>query len=122
MCSSLGSANASIDGLTITGSVGFDEFNEDFEVVGNFGPLVNVLTESLEGSLSASTNWSTQGQGSHSGSASVTVRPDRLYCAFTNRPYVARAGGLAVAGGAGSVAENGSVSWSSMACINLSVE
>jgi hypothetical protein len=121
MCSSLGSANASIDGLTITGSVGFNESTQDFEVVGNFGPLLNILTDSLEGSLSASASWSTEGQGSHSGSASVSVRPDRLYCAFTNRPYVARATGLAVAGGAGSVDQNGSVSWSSMAFINLAV-
>ncbi len=122
MCSSLGAANASLDGLTIAGSVGFNESTDDFEIVGNFGPLVDVFTESLEGSLSASASWSTEGQGSHSGSASVTVRPDRLYCAFTNRPYVARATGLAVAGGAGSVDQNGSVSWSSMAFINLSVQ
>lgn len=122
MCSSLGSANATLDGLTIAGSVGFNESTEDFEIAGNFGPLVDVFTASLEGSLSASASWSTEGQGSHSGSASVTVRPDRLYCAFTNRPYVARATGLAVAGGAGSVDQNGSVSWSSMAFINLSVQ
>lgn len=122
MCSSLGAANASIDGLTIAGSVGFNESTDDFQIAGNFGPLVDVFTESLEGSLSASASWSTEGQGSHSGSASVTVRPDRLYCAFTNRPYVARATGLAVAGGAGSVDQNGSVSWSSMAFINLSVQ
>lgn len=121
-CSSLGSANASIENLVITGSVGYNESTQDFEVAGNFGPLVDVLTDSVEGSLSASASWSTEGQGSHSGSASVTVRPDRMYCAFTNRPYVARAAGQAVAGGAGSVDQNGSVSWSSMAIINLSVQ
>ncbi len=121
-CSSLGAANASIESLVIAGSVGYSESTQDFEVAGNFGPLVDVLTDSVEGSLSASSSWSTEGQGSHSGSASVTVRPDRIYCAFTNRPYVARAAGQAVAGGAGSVEGNGSTSWSSMAVINLSVQ
>jgi len=121
-CSSLGSANASIESLVIAGSVGYSDSTQDFEVAGNFGPLVDVLTDSVEGSLSASSSWSTEGQGSHSGSASVTVRPDRIYCAFTNRPYVARAAGQAVAGGAGSVEGNGSTSWSSMAVINLSVQ
>ncbi len=122
MCSSLGAASASIDGLTIAGSVGFNESTEEFEIAGNFGPLVEIATESLDGSLSLSSSWSTEGQGSHSGSASVAVRPDRQYCAFTNRPYVAWATGLAVAGGAGSVDQNGSASWSSMALVNLSVQ
>ncbi len=122
MCSSLGSASASIESLVIAGSVGYSESTQDFEVAGNFGPLVDVFTDSVEGSLSASASWSTEGQGSHSGSASVTVRPDRTYCAFTNRAYVARSAGQVVAGGAGSVDQNGSASWSSMALINLSVQ
>lgn len=121
-CSSLGQAQASIDELAISGSVGYSEANSAFEIAGNFGPLVDVLTESVEGSFSADSSWSTIGTGSHSGSASVTVRPDRLYCAFTNRPYVARMGGQAIAGGAGSVDRNGSASWSSMAVITLSVQ
>jgi len=121
-CSSLGLANASIEDLSISGSVGYDEATQSFEVAGNFGPLIDVLSDSVEGSLSADSSWSTSGAGSHSGSASVTVRPDRVYCAFTNRPYVARAGGQAIAGGAGSVDRNGSASWSSMAVITLSVQ
>lgn len=121
-CSSLGLANASIEDLAISGSVGYDEATQAFEIAGNFGPLVDVFNDSVEGSLSADSSWSTSGVGSHSGSASVTVRPDRLYCAFTNRPYVARAAGQAIAGGAGSVDRNGSASWSSMAVINLSVQ
>jgi len=121
-CSSLGLANASIEDLAIAGSVGYDEAANAFDVSGNFGPLVEVFNDSVEGSLSANSSWSTSGVGSHSGSASVTVRPDRLYCAFTNRPYVARAAGQAIAGGAGSVDHNGSASWSSMAIISLSVQ
>jgi len=120
-CSSLGLASASMENLTIAGSVGYDEATQAFEIAGNFGPLVDVFNDSVEGSLSADSSWSTSGVGSHSGSASVTVRPDRLYCAFTNRPYVARSAGQAIAGGAGSVDQNGSASWSSMAVITLSV-
>ena len=45
-----------------------------------------------------------------------------MYCAFTNRPYLAFAAGQVVAGGAGSVDDNGSTSWSSMALITLSVQ
>lgn len=121
-CSSLGLANASVDDLSISGSVGYDEATQAFEIAGNFGPLVDVFNDSVEGSLSADSSWSISGVGSHSGSASVTVRPDRLYCAFTNRPYVARAAGQAIAGGAGTVDRNGSASWASMAVINLSVQ
>ena len=121
-CSSIGQASASLGDLTISGKVGYQAANQAFEVTGNFGPLLDVLTDSVEGTISADQSWSTEGVGSHSGSASVTVRPDRVYCAFTNRPYLAFAAGQVVAGGAGSVDDNGSTSWSSMALITLSVQ
>lgn len=121
-CSSLGLASASIDDLTIAGSVGFNSASSLFDVSGNFGPIIDFTSNSVDGSISSESSWSISGVGSHSGSASVTVRPDRQYCAFTNRPYTARTGGQAIAGGAGSVDCNGSASWSSMSVINLSVQ
>ncbi len=120
-CSSLGDASASITDLTISGRVGYSAANSSFAVDGNFGPLTYWLSESLEGAISTTSGWTADGQGSHSGSASVTVLPDRTYCAFTNRPYQASSSGQVIAGGAGTVDNNGSVAFSSLAIVTLAV-
>jgi hypothetical protein len=122
MCASLGNASASIENLAIGGSVGFKAAESGFEVDGNFGPLLDVFTDSFAGSISAEESWSTTGVGSHSGSASVVALPNRVYCAFTNRPYFTFAAGQVVAGGGSTVDDNGSAAWTSMALVNLSVQ
>lgn len=121
-CQSVGKASASLDDLTIAGSVGYSSASNSFEVTGNFGPLLSLLTDSVEGTLAAEVGWTANGSGSHSGSASVSVRPGRDYCAFTNRPYHATSSGQALAGGAGTVDNNGSVTWASMSMVKLSVQ
>ena len=46
---------------------------------------------SMTGDISSEVSWTLHGVGAASGSASYVVRPDRTYCAYTNRPIVRRA-------------------------------
>ncbi len=118
-CSSRGNANASIGPTALNGIVGYNSASESWEVEGNFGSVVSIDTPSIQGSLNSEGAWEVDGTGSHSGSATFIVKPDRTYCAWTNKSITLRAVGITVAGAAGSVDDNGSCAAIATASIAL---
>ncbi len=121
-CSSRGNASASIGPTALNGFVGYDSASESWEIAGNFGSVVSIDTPSIEGALNSEGAWNVDGTGSHSGSASFIVKPDRTYCAWTNKSITLRAVAMAVAGAGGSVDANGSCSAIATASISLWVQ
>ncbi|MDA0803472.1 MAG: hypothetical protein O2819_06920 [Planctomycetota bacterium] len=117
--SSRGDASATLGPLDISGSVGYIEASSAWSVDGNFGASELYESPSVEGSLSTSVSWEVQGTGSHSGSATLAVKPDRTYCAFTNKPVTIRAVGNCVVGASGSVDDNGSCSATALANVSV---
>ena len=121
-CSSRGNANADLDQRTIQGAAMFNSGSNSVAIDGNFGAVIDVLTPSIEGSFNADTSWEVHGTGSATGTASFAVRPDRTYCAFTNRAITRRCRGNVVVSGAGSVASNGSCAASASASVSMHVD
>ncbi|MSR18453.1 MAG: hypothetical protein EXS00_04670 [Phycisphaerales bacterium] len=120
-CRSLGDASAMISDLCVSGEVNYNAARSNFEVGGDLGPLVPFGSNSVSGSISASSGWSTTGTGAATGMALVSVNPDRCYCAFTNRPYRLSAGGTVSAAVAGTVDDDGSIAAHAAAEIFLGV-
>jgi hypothetical protein len=115
-CSSLGNASADLPNQTITGSVGYVAASSSFSASGNISAQVTPYeSASVEGSYSRSQGWQTVGSGSIAGSATFNVKPDRTYCAYTNKGYTKRQSGSVIANGSGTAAYSGSVSWTSTA-------
>lgn len=89
-CASLGNASALLEPRAIDASVRYDASSSRLEFEGNIGASVEDSNLSMIGSMSRDARWSLQGTGAASGGASYAVRPDRTYCAFTNRPITRR--------------------------------
>jgi hypothetical protein len=121
-CSSRGDANASIDGKSIDGSVAYRSMSQSSSIEGKFGAKVSDSSASVEGRISQDAKWEVTGAGAASGSAAYTVRPDRTYCAFTNRPVARSASGFAVCVGGGTVDANGSASFEALAVVAMRVQ
>jgi hypothetical protein len=120
-CSSLGNASASIDNKRVDGTVAYDSASESTEISGRFGTLVDDSSMSVEGRISQSARWSVEGAGNVSGTASYTVKEDRNYCAFTNRPITRTSVGVAVCAAGATVDDNGSAAFDARAFVALTV-
>lgn len=120
-CSSMGNASAFLDNKKVEGSVAYNEGSTDTEVRGSFGAEIDDSSVSIEGSISRTTEWSVRGSGNVSGSAAYSVKDDRSYCAFTNRPVTRRANGVAICAAGATVDENGSASFTARAFVDLVV-
>lgn len=118
---SKGNASAELHDLNMTGHVGYNAVKDDFSVDGNFGAALDYESPSITGSFSRQVNWSTDGVGSHSGTASYSVRSGRTWCAWTNRPVTRKSYSTAGATAAGSVDENGSCAASARSDVSLYV-
>lgn len=118
-CSSLGNANATLDEKNVGGSVAYNEMSHAVTLSGSFGAVIDDSSPSMEGKISKVVEWSLEGAGSASGTASYSVKSDRTYCAFTNKPVIKRATGVAVATAGGTVDENGSSSFDATAFVAL---
>lgn len=121
MCASRGDANAAIDGKTVDGNVAYRSLTHVTAIEGKLGASVDDSSLGVDGQISEQRKWEVSGAGTASGSASYTVRPDRTYCAFTNRPISRTASGSAVAVGGGTVDWNGSIAFDAMAVVAMRV-
>ena len=122
MCASRGDANAAIEGKTVDGNVAYRSLSHTTAFEGRLGTSVDDSSVGIDGKISEQKKWEVTGAGTASGSASYTVRPDRTYCAFTNRPITRTASGSAVAVGGGTVDWNGSIAFDAMAVIAMRVQ
>jgi hypothetical protein len=122
MCASRGDANAAIEGKTVDGNVAYRSLTHTTAVEGRLGASVDDDSVGIDGKISEQRKWEVSGAGTASGSASYTVRPDRTYCAFTNRPITRTASGSAVAVGGGTVDWNGSIAFEAMAVVAMRVQ
>ncbi len=120
--SSRGDASASIDGLHLDGTVGFQESSHSTELSGNFGATVDFIAPSIDGSLSSERRWSVKGDGSATGTLSYTVKPNRTYCALTNLPIHAHWDLSAVATTALSVDRGGTAAATAGATMLLRIQ
>lgn len=120
-CSSAGNASAELQNKMIDGQVAYHAATSSTHVSGKFGPPVTDSSASIEGSISHQLSWRVFGSGDASGSATYTVRPDRTYCAFTNRAISREATGVASCSGSATVDENGSAAFNARAFVSLSV-
>lgn len=90
-CQSLGDASAILEPKSIGGTARYDSIDSAFRLEGDLGVAVDDSGPSMTGDVSSEISWTLEGIGSASGSASYVVRPERTYCAYTNRPIVRRA-------------------------------
>lgn len=120
MCSSLGNASADLPGRSLVAAAAFDSIVQRTRIEGRIGIPIPDSGPSFEGSISAEHATSVVGTGVASGSASYQVRPDRTYCAFTNRPVVRRAMGNATTSLSASVSA-GHAAASSIASVYMAV-
>lgn len=120
-CASRGDASAWLDGKTVDGTVLYRSSSHTTKVEGKFGTAIDDTSTGVEGKISSQVSWELTGSGTVSGSASYTVKPDRTYCAFTNRPIVRSATGMVVCTGGATVDWNGSASFDAMALVALRV-
>lgn len=121
MCASRGDANAVLEGKTVDGSVAYRSLSRSTTVEGRLGASVDDSSMGIDGKISEQRKWEVSGAGTASGSATYTVRPDRTYCAFTNRPIARTASGSAIAVGGGTVDWNGSIAFDAMAVVAMRV-
>lgn len=119
-CSSLGDAWAMLPSRTLDAMAIYDSIVRRIRVAGQIGGRVDDSGLTYIGEISASDSMYTEGTGLAAGSASYTVKPDRTYCAFTNRPVVRRALGNAVAAANVSV-EAGHAAASAIAMVHMGV-
>lgn len=96
-CSSLGKAWAQLPSRSLNAAASYDAIARHIRLSGRIGGRVDDSGMTYTGEISAIDEIFTQGTGVAAGSASYTVKPDRTYCAFTNRPVVRRGLGNAVA-------------------------
>lgn len=120
-CSSLGDASAQL-GQSLSAQAQFSAANSTVKLSGNIGAMVTVDSASIQGSFSKIDSWEAVGIGSAAGTASFTVKPDRTYCAFTNKPVTKRALGAITAAGAGAVASGGGAAFEAEGSIRLWIE
>jgi hypothetical protein len=120
MCSSLGNASADLPGRSLVAAAAYDAIIQRTRIEGRIGMPIPDSGPSFEGSISAEHSISVHGTGVASGSASYQVRPDRTYCAFTNRPVVRRAMGNATTSLSASVSA-GHAAASSVASVYMAV-
>jgi len=121
MCASLGDANAEMSS-GLTAKAQFNSASSKVTVSGNIGVSISIESPSIQGSFSSQDQWEAEGVGSASGSASFSVKPNRTYCAMTNKPVIRRAfGSVSVSGGA-SVADGGSSSFATAGSVSLTVD
>lgn len=119
-CSSIGHASAVLEPRSIDATAIFNTATSRLQFEGNVGAMIDDSGPTMSGELSRDSTWSTQGVGSASGGASYVVRLDRVYCAFTNRPYVRRAFGTASVSLAGTV-DAGSTACAASAVVGFDV-
>lgn len=120
-CSSLGDASASIDNKRVDGSVAYESSSNSTEIEGQFGAFIDDSSASVDGRISRSASWSVEGAGNVSGAASYTVKDDRTYCAFTNRPITRISVGVALCASGATVDDNGSAAFDARAFVSLTV-
>lgn len=109
-CSSLGDASAVLEPRSIDATALFNAATSRLEFSGNVGVRIDDSGPTMSGEVTRDSSWSTNGVGAASGGASYVVRPERTYCAFTNRPYVRRSFGSASVSLAGTVDAGSSAS------------
>ena len=119
-CSSLGDASATLEPKAIGGTASYDGASSTFEIEGDVGVLVDDSGPTMTGEISRDISWRLEGEGAASGSASYVVRPDRAYCAYTNRPIVRRSY-AAIASAVAVTVEAGSASAVGIATAGFSV-
>jgi len=120
-CSSLGRANASIEGKTVHGTVGYRSYSRRMVATGKLGTSIDDDGIGIDGKISSEDEWKIDGDGSVSGTAAYIVTPDRTYCAFTNKSIIMRSMGTVAMTAGGSVDDNGSISISAVGIVALSV-
>ena len=120
-CSSLGKANASIEGKTVHGTVGYRSYSRRVVATGKLGTTIDDDGIGIDGKVSSETEWKIDGDGSVSGTAAYVVMPDRTYCAFTNKSITMRSSGTVALTAGGSVDDNGAISISAVGLVALSV-
>lgn len=120
-CSSLGDASAQLS-HSLLAQAQFNSASTAVKVSGNIGAMISVESVSIQGSYSKLDSWEATGIGSATGTASFIVKPDRTYCAFTNKAVTKRAAGTVTVIGAAAVANGGSVAFNSASTIKLWVE
>lgn len=109
-CSSLGEASAVLEPRSIDATALFNAAASRLEFAGNVGVRIDDSGPTMAGEVTRDASWSTNGVGAASGGASYVVRPERTYCAFTNRPYIRRSFGSASVSLAGTVDAGSSAS------------
>lgn len=118
-CASHGDAWARVNPGEVKCSAGYESAAAAWRLSGSIGPDLAVTTPSMTGTISSEHTWSAKGVGSCSGTLSLEVRPDRSFCAFTNRTVRASMSGEAAVSGGASVSENGSASWVADVSVSL---
>jgi hypothetical protein len=118
-CSSRGDASATLEDKTVNGTVFYKSASHTVKAEGRLGATADDSSVGIDGKISTQVAWELTGAGAVSGSASYTVRPDRTYCAYTNRPIVRRANGMVVCTGGATVDWNGSASVEALAIVSL---
>lgn len=96
-CSSLGQAWAQLPSRSLNATASYNAIARQIRLSGRIGGRVDDSGLTYTGEISAIDEIYTEGTGVAAGSASYSVKPDRTYCAFTNRPVVRRGLGNAVA-------------------------
>lgn len=119
-CSSIGNASAFLEPRSIDATASFDGATSRLEFSGNVGVRIDDSGPTMSGEVSRDSTWSTNGVGAASGGASYVVRPERTYCAFTNRPIVRRAFGTTSVSLAGTV-DAGSTASAASAVVGFDV-
>lgn len=120
-CSSLGKASADLN-QTVMANAQVNAATSTVSISGNIGGAVFVGTSTVAGSISAQDSWVVRGAGSASGSATLSVKSDRVYCAFTNKPIVRLSQGNAAAAGSATVANGGTAAFMATAIVSLGID
>jgi hypothetical protein len=121
MCSSLGDASAELSN-GITAKAQFNSASSKVSMSGNIGASVSIESPSIQGAYSSQDQWEAEGIGSASGAATFTVKPNRDYCAMTNKAIVRRANGSVSLSGGAAVAGGGASSFSTSGQIRMTVD
>ncbi|MBX3355773.1 MAG: hypothetical protein KF724_08750 [Phycisphaeraceae bacterium] len=119
-CSSLGDASADFDN-TIEASATLFAMIGIVNLAGNIGAQIDFDSATVSGMFSSLDSWQVIGTGSATGTAALSVKSNRKYCAFTNKPVTRRASGTATVAGGAAVGNGGSSSFSAMAVVQLAV-
>ncbi|MSQ90732.1 MAG: hypothetical protein EXS01_04970 [Phycisphaerales bacterium] len=118
---SRGDASAMFSGLTIHGTVEFSGATHSTSIAGNFGGDVEFVAPTIEGSVSSESSWTTEGHGVATGGLSFTVSPDRVYCAITNLPIMARWTGVVTVATGVTVDDSGTAAGAAQATVSVTI-